>query len=201
MAVAQGLQGFEVRRIAAEEPFNLLQPPRGQHDLHPEFDAAVKLLPGQGQAQLQHLIGGVLKAVGLDEAREGLAGGLHHLQGPDDPVGVVGVEPGGAGRVQVQQALIEGGQPHGPQLPAQAVPDPRRRRALGKEPREQRLEIEAGAPHHQGRRPPVLQVRQDLAPFISIAGRVIGLRGVRHVDEVVGHPGHFCGGGLGGADI
>jgi len=142
---------------------------------------SVKLLPGQVQADFQGIIRPVLKSMGRVQLAQGAARGLHHLQGPEYPVGVPRGQAPGRGRVQGLQAGVQGREALVGQFPGQLRPDLVDRVFLGEETGQQGLDVQAGAPRHQRGHPALAQTGDDRAALPGITRRVVGFVGVGHI--------------------
>jgi len=94
--VTDGLHGFQARIIPhGQQFFHLPQQPLFHHLFHPQIDPLVERFPLAIQADLQHRGQGGLRLLLAEMFAPGSAGCLENLQGPQQPVGIVGVDAGG----------------------------------------------------------------------------------------------------------
>ena len=132
---------------------------------------------------------------------DGLARVIPDLQGPDDPLGIVGVEPGRRLRVHLAQLLPQGIQAALGRLDLEPGPNPGLRAEVGKgPPLTQGVQVQAGAAHHNGLSAPAENVLHTGGGLLHIPGHAVILPGVGHPHHVVGNPRHLLLGGTGGAD-
>src|SRR6266540_983865 len=200
LSVPDGLARGEgwTRPIVQQSP-DLVQEPAVDHGPDPCLDAAgqvgrLQLHPGRAN-RLRRV---PLPVPGVRGERPAGHGG--HLQGPDRPPDVRGLDLGRRAGVAGHQAGVQPGGAHHASLALELAADvgigPRERQAV-----HHRAEVQARPPHHERRAPsrgdPLQRLDgQDLEPRHGE-----GLTRPRHVHQVVRDVGPFAGGGLGGAHV
>ena len=115
---------------------------------------------------------------------------------------VVGVQPPGRLRVHPGQLLQHGLAPLLGQLRLQLSPQGAVRGEGGEgAPRQQGVDVQPGAPRHNGQLAPGQDVVHTLGGHVHVPGHGEVLPRVGHIQHVVGDAAHFLPGGLGGADV
>ena len=115
---------------------------------------------------------------------------------------VVGVQPGGAGRIDLRQPGVQGGAAEALGLFGQALPQVGVGGRAVEQAVQQRLEVERRAADEQRRacRGPRSRGTHSAAP-LQPPGHARRLPRVEHVDQVVRHPAALVGVRLGRADV
>jgi hypothetical protein len=173
-----------------------------EHGGAPPVYPAIKFFPGTGKAQNEETVTGPgsCRRGGL-KGTQGPAGASEHLQRPEKPVGIVGVDPGGAGGIAGGQFFHQGGDAPPEEFFPKGVPDREDRRGSVTLTQDKIPDIKAGSPgqHRQG--PPG---GNGGTGFVGQTDKVPGIElliGVADVYEVMGYPGPEFQRRLGGTYI
>ena len=187
---------------ASRRPLDLLHQPPGHHLVHPLVDALVEDLPvpvGQGDG---HLLVAGREGLGLPVVLgDGLAGGVPHLQGTEDPLLVVGVELGRRFGVHLLQLLPQHCQSLGldPGLEGLAQAAGRLEVGIGAA-LAQAVDVQPCAPHQDGLLAPAEDILHPGRGLLDVPGHTVVFSGIHHPHHVVGDPRHLLRRGPGGAD-
>ena len=153
---------------------------------------------GDGQRRIAVGQGAALPVV----LGQGLSGGQKHLQGPDDPLFVVGVDaPGGVG-VHLGQLGVQGGQALLSGAGLELGPKAAVRLEGGELPaRHEMVDVKPRPPGDDGQLSPGQDAVHNGHGVRHVPGHGVVLLRLRHVDHVVGDAPLLRPGGLGGADV
>lgn len=185
--VTQALHGFQVDAVALGQqlPHLIFKTP-GHHPVHPPVDALVEHRSRPGQTELQGMEVLFPKPMALVKDRQGFAGHFEHLQRPDDPIGIVGMDSCGSGAVNRPQAPDHALRPLRFGLLLQSPANRRIRRPLCEKAVNQRLDVKTGPSHDKNGAPARNRPANRAAGHRCIGGSVEILVRINNVDHVVG---------------
>jgi len=194
-------QGVVVQAVShRRQPPDLLQQSLPEHLLDAKVDAPVEGFARADQSDEEGKERGWLLLAAL-KGGDGPAGDLLDLEGADDALDVVGMEPRRAGWIHLRQLFMDGRCTLGGDAEAPFLLDRRVRGLRGEEAVDQGADVKARAAGHHRLDAPREEAVDARARGAAVAAGAVLLVGVADADKMVADALQIRRGGLGRADV